>query len=323
VTPGASIELAQRLLGRACRVERPITVDQTNFSVVVDEAVVVKWLRPPVPVPHPGVQLIRHLVAAGFEEMPSFVGVDERDGMVHAIVTSYLPDALDGWEWYVDDVEAWLDGKLTFEDVVGCGRQMGAITAHLHTALADLEPSMIVSATVAEQAMADLQLAKERLEGLDWLDERRVGSVLQPLRDAGHVPGHRIHGDLHAGQFLRAGDVMVVTDFDGNPLEDPDRRTRSQSPLRDVASMVQSIEHVGAVVVKRRRPDRAADVGRFTVAATRAALDTYSATHNIADGLMLAFRVAQELHEYAYSIHYLPHWRYVADAALPGLLEVR
>jgi hypothetical protein len=38
---------------------------------------------------------------------------------------------------------------------------------------------------------------------------------------------------------------------------------------------------------------------------------------------MLAFRVAQELHEYAYSIQYLPHWRYVADAALPGLLGVR
>ena len=65
VTPGASIELAARLLGRPCSVERPITVDQTNYSVVVDEAVVVKWLRPPVPVPHPGVELIRHLAAAG------------------------------------------------------------------------------------------------------------------------------------------------------------------------------------------------------------------------------------------------------------------
>ena len=116
---------------------------------------------------------------------------------------------------------------------------------------------------------------------------------------------------------------MVVTDFDGNPLQDHHDRGRSQSPLRDLASMVQSIEHVGAVVVKRRRPDRAGDVARFTVAATRAAVDSYSATHDIADGLMLAFRVAQELHEYAYSIRYLPHWRYVADAALPGLLGVR
>ena len=54
VTPGASMELAARLLGRPCSIERPITVDQTNRSVVVDESVVVKWLVPPVPAPHPG-----------------------------------------------------------------------------------------------------------------------------------------------------------------------------------------------------------------------------------------------------------------------------
>ena len=100
--------------------------------------------------------------------------------------------------------------------------------------------------------MDDMQLAASRLEGLEWLDERRAAAVLQPLRDADVMPGHRIHGDLHAGQFLRAGDAILVTDFDGNPLQDLDDRSRAQSPLRDVASMVQSIEHVGAVVVKRR-----------------------------------------------------------------------
>jgi maltokinase len=173
---------------------------------------------------------------------------------------------------------------------------------------------------VAEQAVADLQLAKSRLDGLGWLDEQRVSAVLQPLHDARHTQGHRIHGDLHAGQFLRAGDTMVVTDFDGNPLQDLDRRARPQSPLRDVASMVQSIVHVGAIVVKRRRPDRVDDVNTFTQAASAAALDSYCATHRVDDELLLAFRVAQELHEYAYSIHHLPHWRYVADSALPTLL---
>lgn len=320
MTPGASIELAERLLRRKCSIERPITVDQTNFSVVVDESVVVKWLRPPVPVPHPGVQLIRHLVAAGFDEMPSFVGVDERDGVVHAIVTTYLPHALDGWDWYVDDVEAWLDDRLGFAEVIDLARHMGAITARLHTALSDLQPSMIAVESVADDADADLRLAKSRLEGLGWLNEQVVANALMPLRDAGQLQGHRIHGDLHTGQFLRAGTTMVVTDFDGNPLQDLESRVRPQSPLRDVASMVQSIVHVGAVVVKRRRPDRVEDVDRFAQAATTAALDAYSATHCVDGELLRAFRVAQELHEYAYSIHHLPHWRYVADSALPSLL---
>ena len=114
--------------------------------------------------------------------------------------------------------------------------------------------------------------------------------------------------------------TMLITDFDGNPLQDQGRRALAQSPLRDVASMVQSIEHVGAVVVKRRRPDRQHEVDDFTRAATQAALAAYSCVHPVDDDLLLAFRVAQELHEYAYSIHHLPHWRYVADAALPQLL---
>ncbi len=322
MAPGASIELAARLLGRECFIERPITVDQTNYSVVVDDAVVVKWLRPPVPVPHPGVELIRHLTAAGFDEMPGYVGVDERDGMVHAIVTAYLPGALDGWDWYVDDVEQWLAGERTFDDVVESGRRMGGITARLHTALADMQPGSVPVGPIAHQAIADLQLAKERLDGLEWLDAQLVGGALQPLRDAGRVAGHRVHGDLHAGQFLRAGTTMVITDFDGNPLQDPGGRVLAQPPLRDVASMLQSIEHVGAVVVKRRRPDCQHDVDEFNSAATAAALAEYSAVHHVDDDLLLAFRVAQELHEYAYSIHHLPHWRYVADAALPRLLGV-
>jgi maltokinase len=317
------MELAARLLGRPCSRERPITVDQTNRSVVVDESVVVKWLVAPVPAPHPGVELIRHLVAAGFDEMPSFVGVDERDGVVHAIVTSYLPAALDGWDWYVDDVEAWLDDRLDFGRLVGAGRRMGAITARLHSALAGMQPSEVELAVVADQAMADMRMARSRLADLEWLDERRIERVLQPLRNAGEVAGHRIHGDLHAGQFLRAGDTMLLTDFDGNPLQGLDDRSRSQSPLRDVASLVQSIVHVGAVVVKRRRPDRVDDVDRFTTAATAAALEEYSADHLVDDDRLLAFRVAQELHEYAYSIQHLPHWRYVADAALPALLADR
>ena len=321
MTSGASIELAARLLGRQCSVERPITVDQTNYSVVVDDSVVVKWLRPPVPVPHPGVQLIRHLAASGFDEMPALVGVDERNGVVHAIVTTYLPGALDGWDWYVDDVEQWLADAVTFDEIMGSASRMGAITARLHASLAGMQTSQVDVSPVADQAMADLQLAKDRLDGLEWLDEQQVAAALQPMRIAGSVPAHRIHGDLHAGQFLRSEQTMLITDFDGNPLQELGGRALAQSPLRDIASMVQSIEHVGAVVVKRRRPDRHVDVDRFNEAAMDAALDAYTAMHEVDNDLLLAFRVAQELHEYAYSIHHLPHWRYVADSALPRLLR--
>ncbi len=320
---GASIELAQRLLGRPCHVERPVTVDQTNESVVVDESVVVKWLRPPVPAPHPGVELIRHLAAAGFDEMPAFVGSDERDGVVRAVVTAYVPGALDGWDWYVDDVDAWLAGEAMFAELLVSARRMGTITARMHSALANLQSSAVELSRVGDQAMSDLVFVMERLDGLEWLDRSVVGSAVQPLFDAKHAAGHRIHGDLHAGQFLRSEGRMMVTDFDGNPLRVALERAQPQSPLRDLASMLQSIAHVGSIVVKRRHPDRAGDVDRFTAEATGAALDAYRETHLVDLQLLLAFQVAQELHEYAYSIHHLPHWRYVADDSLPRLLALR
>jgi maltokinase len=37
--------------------------------------------------------------------------------------------------------------------------------------------------------------------------------------------------------------------------------------------------------------------------------------------LIRPFQVQQECREYAYAARYLPHWRYVPDAALPALLS--
>ena len=98
---GASAEVA-----RACapaRVsdgnERPITVDQTNRSVVVDESVIVKWYRPPRPLPHHGSDVLAHLAEVGFDAMPEFLGTVTEHGDVVASVSAFLPGASDGWEW--------------------------------------------------------------------------------------------------------------------------------------------------------------------------------------------------------------------------------
>ncbi|TMR21039.1 aminoglycoside phosphotransferase, partial [Nonomuraea turkmeniaca] len=106
-------------------------MDQTNYSVVVDEQVVVKWLTPPVPLPHPAPEIFAHLVEAGFNDTaPPYAAltgpVDGRDCLL-ALVTGYLPEARDGWEWCVDEAEA---GTTTF------AADLGRLTADLHLALA-------------------------------------------------------------------------------------------------------------------------------------------------------------------------------------------
>lgn len=325
VLPGLSTSVAARLSGRTLEGERPVTVDQTNESIIVGEQFVVKWMQPPVPSPHPGAEVLTYLSQHGFTDMPAFIGVHEIDDTVLAIVTEYVPDSLDGWDWYVDDVDAWLRGELAWDALVATGRRMGEMTSHLHRVLGDVQRSSIGTRTYLAHAEANLHEALRAVQGDEgdrlrsW--EAAVREALEPLRGDRMLTAHRVHGDLHAGQFIRSGDRLLMIDFDGNPLSDPTERRLPQSPLRDLASMLQSIDHVGRIVVKRRHPERGADVDRFTAATTSAALQAYTAAHTVDTEVLRAMRVAQELHEYCYAAAHLPHWVYVPDAALPPLLE--
>lgn len=314
--------MATRLVGRLVLGERAITVDQTNQSVIVGDEVVVKWLLPPVLAPHPGVELLHHLVARGFGDMPRFLGVEQREEMVLAVATEYLPGALDGWGWFVDEVDSWLQGSTTLDEVVAWASRMGALTAALHTALADMQRATVAARIYYLSAFNRLEDALQIVDGDEGERLRElkpaVRRALAPLESGEVLAAHRIHGDLHAGQFLRANDRVVITDFDGNPLADSSERRLPQSPLIDVASMVQSIDHVGRIVVKRRHPNRGAEVDEFIRAAVDAALAAYGPVDR---DLLHALRVAQELHEYLYAATHLPRWMYVPAAALPALLN--
>lgn len=314
--------MASRLVGRLVLGERAITVDQTNQSVIVGDEVVVKWLLPPVLAPHPGVELLHHLAARGFHDMPRFLGVEQRDEMVLAVATEYLPGALDGWDWFVDEVDAWLQGSTTLDEVVAWASRMGALTAALHSALADMQRTTVATRIYYLSAFNRLEDALQIVDGDEGARLRElkpaVRRALAPLEGGEVLAAHRIHGDLHAGQFLRANDRVLITDFDGNPLADSAERRLPQSPLIDVASMVQSIDHVGRIVVKRRHPDRGAEVAEFIRAAVDAALAAYGPVDR---DLLHALRVAQELHEYLYAATHLPRWMYVPAAALPALLD--
>jgi predicted trehalose synthase len=108
--------------------------------------------------PHPGVELLVHLESRGFGAMPRFLGVEQRDGLVLALATEYVPGAQDGWDWFVDDVDSWLRGSLAPADVIAGATRMGALTAQLHAALADLQPAAVAARTYHVQAT-------ERLDG--------------------------------------------------------------------------------------------------------------------------------------------------------------
>ncbi|MFC4114678.1 hypothetical protein, partial [Nonomuraea zeae] len=144
-------------------------VDQTNYSVIVDEKVVVKWLTPPVPLPHPTPEIFGHLVEAGFNDTaPPYAAltrvVDGREELL-ALVTGYLPEARDGWEWCVDQAEA---------GTTGFAAELGRLAADLHLALSTLPGAPRTMTSAATRAKAALGEAMELTGGADghWLAAR-------------------------------------------------------------------------------------------------------------------------------------------------------
>jgi maltokinase len=315
--------------------ERPIEVDQSNESVVVGDAAVVKRFvfttagneRPMV--------LPAHLVAAGFEEMPAPLGSagwQHTDGVMSlSSITTYLPDARDGWDWYVELLERSIEDRAV--DAFGPAAALGAMTARLHSALAT--PTEIVPAptavaredTVARWrriAEADLDAAIGSIDGDEGSRLRdRAGAVrdeLSQLRglETVSIP---IHGDLHVGQFLRWRGGLAVSDLEGDPLgpgplEGP--------PARDVAALVQSIDHVGRIVERRRGGSVAAWIREASDGCVTAYLDELAALGASAlfdERLVRPLRVAQELHEFVYAVRYAASRRYVPDRALAAILD--
>ncbi|MGI5283303.1 hypothetical protein ACQEVF_08220 [Nonomuraea polychroma] len=307
-------------------------VDQTNYSVVVDEKVVVKWMTPPVPLPHPALDILAHLVEAGFNDTaPPYAAltgpVDGRDCLL-ALVTGYLPEARDGWEWCVDEAEA---GTTAF------AADLGRLTADLHLALATsipglsgadaasthaAEPGATRTAARAERALA------EALEVTDGEDGRWLAARAQDLRrDLAPLsqrpittPRVRIHGDLHVGQILRWRDGYAVIDFDGNPtVTDADPH---QPAARDVAQLTTSLEHVAQVAIKRRGtpPEAAAawaaEARAIMVTAYKARLTARNRPDLLDETLIRPFEVEQECRELIYAARHLPRWRYAPMGVL-------
>ncbi|MEO8106140.1 MAG: aminoglycoside phosphotransferase [Actinomycetes bacterium] len=328
-------------------IERPMLVDQTHESVVVDDHAVVKWAVRAEPTPAP--VLIAHLRAAGFQQMPEpwgFVtwcdgsnGSDQADQLLVASVVEYLPGASDGWTWAVNDAADFAARGATLDSSVAGIAAAGPVVADMHVAMATPTDVLSTPESLAGHAelvgWRDLALAllDEAIESVDGPEGARLQTlrpkiveVIEQLAGIGQTMTIPVHGDLHVGQALRWDGGLALGDFDGNPVLPVAARLSAQPAARDIAGMLQSIDHVGRVVLRRvdgAKPDR---VREWIDAAQKLFLHGYrlrlaecGRDSLLDDRLLLAFQVEQECREFLYAVRHLPRWRYVPDQALQAL----
>jgi maltokinase len=340
MTPGLSAEVARELAPDrvTAGTEREITVDRSNDCVVVDEAVFVKWLTPPVPSPHRGNVILAHLRAVGFAQMPAFLGSTSDGEFVTALVFEHVVGARDGWEWFFEEILAVADGSRDVEHAADSARRVGTLAADLHVALATPsevlpEPVEVVDAALERDRCRALLV--EALDAVQATDHAEARAVLQGRRrhlagvlesmPAHATPGIALHGDLHLGQILRAGERLAVIDFEGNPLTVTASQPAHRPAAVDVASLVQSVDHA-VRMVQHRRPGRDAELDALAVDLAERALDAYrlrlsesGRSDLLDDRLLPGLRAAQELHELVYSVRRLPRWVYAPMLALRGM----
>ncbi len=320
---------------------RPMGVEQSNSSVVLDESLALKLYRRLEPGVNPELELLRFLTERGFEHIAALEGYAAYEGRpletTLALLQRFVPSHGDGWKLALDTIGSepeWLPAHA---------RRLGEVTARLHNALgsdpgdphfAPEEPSSeslaLLSASVDEEIEGVFATLPE-LDALAPLAGRgeEVRDRLRLLTHIGNVGKViRHHGDFHLGQALwTTDDDWLILDFEGEPARSvPDRR-RKRSPLRDVAGMLRSFAYAASASQLQRGVEPPT---RWEEECRSGFLDGYLATADATllpageqgiERLLTVFELEKAVYELRYELNNRPDWVGIPVAGILRLLE--
>jgi maltokinase len=322
---------------------RAVGVEQTNSSVVYDDASVLKLYRRVEPGENPELELLRFLTERGFGHIAPLLGWWEVGGgrvmdATLGVLQEFVAGGADGWELTLDGLERGDEGLDRL-------RELGGVVGELHRLLgsdasdpdfAPEEPSVeslaLLTATIDEEIERVFRDLPD--EAPLWPIHHRGEEVREKLRGLSTIGAGgkviRHHGDLHLGQALRSPDRRwVLLDFEGEPARSLPERRRKRSPLRDVAGMLRSFAYAAAAV--RRQRGGAAPEG-WEGRAREAFLAGYHATTDAAllppsdaatKQLLQVFELEKAVYELRYELEHRPDWVEIPVEAIVRLLEER
>ena len=308
--------------------ERALAVDMSNDVRVIDNALVAKWQLFAEPGSLAGPTVVEHLVAAGFHDMPPPIAHMAWKGDLVVSFAGYLDGAQDGWDWMVGDVVDHLTGDTA---PPSWPATLGHLTGLMHAAAAT--PTQVIPSPRSTASLTFLAEHYERLLAAAGGLDREMQEALSPwlprfegacafLAAAQAIEVQPIHGDLHAGQFLRHSSGIVVNDFDGNPLLPSQERGLPGPTAYDLAGVLRTLDHVAIVAARRADTSGSLTAARaWAHDARERALQAYAAVEGVPQldaGVLAALESLSPLHEAVYAATYLPRWRYVPLAVLSG-----
>ncbi len=271
---------------------RRFSAEQSNSSLVIGDAVVLKIVRHVAPGVHPEGEMTRYLTERGFGNTAPLFGDVVRvsaDGTPHTLMLAqgFVRNQGDGWTWTLDFLARTVeeiavtdresaDGDSIFEAVDKFAEAIGRRLAELHGVLSqptdnpDFAPSVADHAILREwsdSAAEQITTAVGLLRGrTDWPDEatqhlaeeiigaeQALVAAVARLAQAGQgALQTRIHGDFHLGQVLVVQNDAYIIDFEGEPARPMEQRRAKSCGLRDVAGILRSFDYAAAAAAPGR-----------------------------------------------------------------------
>jgi len=328
-------------LGRELGAGRLVSSEQSNTSVVFEDALILKVFRRLEPGINPELEMLRFLTEQGFRNIPALGGWYGYSGgpltATLGLLQEYVAGAIGGWELALGEIAT---APESFLDRLG---RLGEVTAHMHTALgadpndlafAPEEPSVeslgLLTATVDEEiARVFLSLPDddERLAPILGRGEE-VREQLRLLTHAGSSGRViRTHGDYHLGQTLWKSSDWILLDFEGEPARTLVERRRKRSPLRDVAGMLRSFAYAATTAEVTRDADVPEDwEERARERFLESYLETVDATllppgEAAIDRLLAVFELEKAVYELRYELDNRPDWVGIPVAGIERLMH--
>ncbi|OAH60008.1 hypothetical protein AYJ66_01995 [Dietzia cinnamea] len=315
--------------------------EQSNSSLVFGDDLMVKLFRLVQPGVNPDVELHAALADRDCPAVAALRGwVELDDGEVGdagagpttlAMAQEFMAGAADGWAMATASVrdlfaEADLLAEEVGTDFADEACRLGAAVAQVHEDLAAATGVTTRDGTDLVASMrARLDAAVAEVPALaEVADAARA--VFDEVAGSGPVRVHRIHGDLHLGQTLRAPDRWIVIDFEGEPAAPLAERRVPDSPARDVAGILRSLDyaaqHTLVGVEDRQLRFRAREWrDRNVDAFCSGYAEVSDADPRDSGALLRAYTLDKALYEVVYESRNRPGWVPVPMGAVERILS--